>query len=112
MEKAFASFMTATSRPTNAAVASAGFNFTEKCSALADIGGGHGTLLGEIVASNPSLSHKATVMDAPGVVDSATPVAGVRFHAGDFVSAGTHPSLYFAAQHPSYPCLASHPPML
>jgi hypothetical protein len=92
LEEAFASFMTAASRSSNAAIASAGFNFSEQCSGIVDVGGGHGSLLGELVAVHSSLASKATVVDVPGVVDSAARVPGVRFQPGDFFEANSLPS--------------------
>ena len=48
-----------------------------------DVGGGHGTLLAEIVAAYPPLAGLATVVDRIEVVNTAPPTAGVRFVAGD-----------------------------
>lgn len=92
LEEKFASFMTAASRPSNAAIAGTGFNFTEHCGGIADVGGGHGSLLGELVAVHPKLANKATVVDVPGVVQSAAQVPGVRFQSGDFFDASSLPS--------------------
>lgn len=92
LEAAFASFMTAASQPANAAIAGSGFNFSSSCLGLVDVGGGHGSLLGEIVQSFPSLAHRATVVDQPSVVSSAPDVPAVKFHPGDFFDANSLPS--------------------
>ena len=90
-EAAFASFMTGISLDQDAAVAMSGANFTE-CGAIVDVGGGHGSLMGEVVAAFPTLEGKATVVDLPSVVTSAPSRKGVSFTGGDFFESKTLPS--------------------
>jgi len=89
-EGAFAHFMTGVSMEPNAAIAMSGANFSE-CGAIVDVGGGHGSLLADIVAAFPALAGKATVIDLPSVTKSAPSRAGVAFQGGDFFNAKTLP---------------------
>ena len=81
---AFSQFMTSISQPTNAGIAASSFNFTAACGGgLVDLGGGHGSLLAEVVATHPALSGRATVVDIGAVVEAAAQRPGVRFVVGD-----------------------------
>lgn len=82
-EEAFAHFMTGLSHGPDAAIATSGANFSE-CTGIVDIGGGHGSLLADVVAAHPALAGKATVLDLPSVVASAEPLPGIAFQGGDF----------------------------
>jgi hypothetical protein len=90
-EEAFADFMTGVSAEPNAAIASSGANFSE-CGDIVDVGGGHGSLLADIVAAFPTLKGKATVIDLPSVTGSAPARPGVAFQGGDFFDARTIPN--------------------
>ena len=89
-EKAFAHFMTGVSAGPNAALAMSGVNFSQ-CERIVDVGGGHGSLMQELVAAFPSLSGAATVFDMPSVVRSAPTIHGVHFKGGDFFDPKTIP---------------------
>lgn len=82
-EQAFAHFMSGISMGPNAAIAASGYDFGANCRAIADVGGGHGSLLAEIVSAFPSLAGRATVVDLEGVVSTAPARDGVAFAAGD-----------------------------
>lgn len=83
--------MSSVSQPANAAVAASPFSFSTACDDIVDLGGGHGSLLAEVVAAHPALSGRAVVVDLQAAVQSAPQRDGVRFVAGDAFDASTLP---------------------
>jgi hypothetical protein len=120
-EHAFAHFMSGVSNEPNAAVATSGANFSE-CTGLVDVGGGHGSLLADVVTrhtplrparcqSAPRTAHPSAspLLRSPGRALALGPSAiDVRVHRPDQVAA--YPTLKGDATVVDLPSVVSSAP--